>query len=106
MPLDPVAALVHEPVVVGTEMDEVREVGAPAVSPVIEVMRVQEAPLPAAGEAAGPVPGSKGPPERRRHAARLAANRQGPTVLLEDPDDRGVAGEPTRGLGMQGRAVL
>jgi hypothetical protein len=54
-PLDAVAAFVDEPVVVAAELDQVGEVGAAALCPVPDVVRVQEAVLAAAGEAAGSV---------------------------------------------------
>jgi hypothetical protein len=91
---------------VGAEVDEVGQVGAAAVGPVVDVVGVQEAPPVAAGEAADRVAAPQRAPERRRHAARSAADRQGPSVALEDAHQAGVAAEPAGGLGVQRAAVL
>jgi hypothetical protein len=52
---DAVAAVVDEAVVVGAELDQVGQVGAAAVGPVVDVVGVEEAALGAAWEAAGGV---------------------------------------------------
>jgi hypothetical protein len=61
-----VPALVHQPVVVAAELDQVREVGAAALCPVPYVVGMQEPVLAAArGEAAGSVAAPQRSLERR-----------------------------------------
>lgn len=60
-----VPALVDEPVVVTAQLDQVREVGAAALCPVLDVVGVQEPVLVATGEAAGSVTAPQRSLERR-----------------------------------------
>jgi hypothetical protein len=101
-----IAALMHEPVVKAAQVHQVCELGGTAVRPVVDVMRVQEAPLRTAREPAAPVAAEKRAPQRGRHAAGAAADRQGPPVALEDPHDARVTREPPRGLRVEQRPVV
>jgi hypothetical protein len=105
-PFDRVAALVEEAVMVGADVDEVRQVRSPAPRPVVDVVGVQESPLGAAGEAAGAVATLQGAAERRRHASALAPHGQGSAVALKDPHHVRVAGQAARSLGVQRRPLL
>ena len=69
-----VAALVQQPVMPATELDEVPELGPASVRPMLDVVRVHEAVFRAAGEAAAAVAAPQGPREGRRNGSGPAAD--------------------------------
>ena len=88
------------------ELDEVVELRAPAVGPVLDVMGVDVPSRSAAGKAAAAVARMQRAAKRGRDAAGLAAEAERPAVPLEHAHDRRVAREPARGFRRQGRAVV
>src|SRR5438067_43632 len=63
--LDRETPLVDEPVVEGAQLHEVAEVGPPAPRPVLDVVRMEEAGVVAAGEPASAIAASQRPPQGR-----------------------------------------
>src|SRR3954469_25300421 len=88
------------------QLDEVVQRGGTAVGPMVDVVSVQPPVLVAAGKAAALVAAAQRPAERGRDRARLATNRQGLAIALDDRDDRGVAAQPARGLDRQRGAAF
>jgi len=64
-------------------MDQVVELGRAAVGPVLDVVRVQESPRPAPGEAAAAVARVERAPKRGRDGSRLAPDRERLPVAFE-----------------------
>lgn len=91
--LDPVAALVHSPVVEAAEGDEVVQARLAALCPVPEMVAVQEPRAVAAGEAAALVSPGERPPKGGWDGARLSAHGERQTVSLEGNNGR-ITGEP------------
>ncbi len=98
---------VHQPVVEPAERDQVREFRLAAVGPVLHVVTVDVTLEGTAREATPLVPRLQGPTDPRRNGASPAAYIQRLTLrVLDDPHDTGIAGEASRGLGGDRRAVL
>src|SRR5438046_1743395 len=91
-----IAALVNEPVVEAAELAEVVELRVAAVSPMDDVMPVDPGLLRAAREDTAAVARAQRAVHLRRDRARLAADRQRVPVLLDDPHEAAVTGEPAR----------
>ena len=88
---DAEAALVHERMVSRAKQEQVVERGLTAVGPVLDVVAVEEAPVPAAGEAAAvPVSCPYGALDGLRYGAGLAADAERFTLFILGQDD-GVA---------------
>ena len=89
------------------EEDEVPQVGAPAARPVVDVMRVDEAPL-------GCSPGKRQPPSRLFRARRrdggtervLRPTESGLAIALHYAHEARVAGQATSGFRVQSRALV
>jgi len=101
LPLDPEPALVHQPMVIRAQLDQVLKRRRAAPRPVLDVVRVQEPLVTAPREPTSSVPAAQRPPQRRRNRPRPPADRQRLPVSLDDPDDRRVAPEPAHGLRCQ-----
>src|SRR4051812_25202705 len=82
VPLHRVSAFVEQPVMVAAELDEVAEAGLSPMCPVLDVVRVHEAPGGAAWEAAAAVAGGERAAESGRDRPCLAADAQRPAVAL------------------------
>ena len=87
------------------EEDEVPEAGLSPASPVLDVVRIDEAPVLAAGEAAAAVAPLQRSAHGRRDRARLAPYRERFPGSFTHFDHRGVAGEPPRGLRRERRPL-
>src|SRR5690606_11393113 len=96
--LDPEPALVHRAVVRLAQQHQIGQARLPALRPMLDVMRLDEALAAAAREPTAPVPRPQRPADRRRHHARLAPDAERLAVPI--PYHPGVvagAGElPTR----------
>ena len=103
--VDRVAALVHEPVVMATEQDEVVEAGLAAPGPVDDVVGVDK-PVPlTTRELTAPVAGQQRPANRGAASSGFFARPRAAAVAFYERDDRAVAGEAPRGLGRDPGAV-
>ena len=81
------------------QRDEIAELRLAAVGPVLDVMPLGEARAIAAGEPAASIARFERPRDRRRNAARLAADVERLAVFaFDDTDDRPVAGKPAEVL--------
>ena len=104
---DEVAAVVDHLVVVGAQADQVVQVGAAAVDPVLDVVQVGPAGLAAREPAPAPVPFPGGAADRGAGAAPAPAQGQhGAGVAVGHPGQRRGAGEHLRGGHADRRAVL
>src|SRR5690606_38242900 len=74
--LDRETALVQRGVVCRAKEDKVSQARLPAVRPMLDVMRFDEARAAAARESAAAVAGPQGPVDRRRHDSRLAPDAE------------------------------
>jgi hypothetical protein len=97
---------VDEGVMTAAEQDEVVERGLSTACPVLDVMRIDESVVFAAGEAAAAVAGIESAPQRGRNRPGLAPHAYGLAVSVADCDDRAVAADASGGLRGDGRAVL
>ncbi len=104
--LEPVAALVHEPVVVAAQQHEVLDARRPSVRPVGDVVPVDEAMESAARKAAPSVARRERATNRRRNAAGPAPYAQRPAAALTHRDDTRIARQPPRRLGRERVAVV
>ncbi len=87
--------------------DEVRELGLPAVGPVLDVVRVDIALVRATGEAAAAIAGVERAADRRGDAAGFAPDIERLAALgLEHLQQAGIAGEAAHGLGGEGGSLL
>ena len=104
---DEVAAVVDHLVVVGAQADQVVQVGAAAVDPVLDVVQVGPAGLTAREPAPAAVPLPGGAADRRAGAAPAPAQGQHRAgVAVGHPGQRRGAGEHLRGGHADRRAVL
>ena len=95
IPEDPPSALVHEAMVMAAQQDRVAQTRVPAVRPVRHVMGVGETRA-APWKAAAAISGLEGTAERGRDRARAPAHIQHRAIRrVGDPDQPGVAAEPT-----------
>ena len=105
--LDGVATLMYRPMMDATEKGKVAQAGLSTGGPVANVMAVHEATVGASRETTASVASLERPTNSRRDGPSLAADVEGRTSLvLHNADHRGVTGQPTRGLGGQGGAIL
>ena len=93
-PFDAEAALVHQPVMLAAQQDEIADRGFAAIRPVANMMRIDEAVMVAARKAAAAVARDQGPAHRWRHRAGPAPDIERITrVVLGDPKQAAVAGD-------------
>jgi hypothetical protein len=96
------AALVQQRVVMRAEQREVVESRGAAVGPVVDMVHVDVAHVPAAGERAAAVTRPKRAPERRRDRPLFTADvERSPSLVLEDCDQAPVATEALDGFDWQ-----
>jgi hypothetical protein len=81
LPIHAIAFLVHCAVVPAAQTGEVREHGRPALSPVTDVMALDE-PRPAAREAAAPVTMEERAPQRRRNRSGAGTDLHDTAILI------------------------
>ena len=104
---DAVAALVDEVVMVVAERDEVREPRLAAVGPVPDVVALGIARVRATRESATLVAGLERALERRRNRARAPTDVERLAFrIVDEADERAVAGEPACGFDGERGAVL
>jgi hypothetical protein len=104
--LDREPALVDLAVVVATQCHQVRQVGASAMRPVLDVVGVHAPTCATPREATAAVAGVERPAQRCRDGSRLSPQRQRPAGALDHRHQAGVAGQAPRSLRRQRRAVL
>ena len=89
------------------ERDEVGELRLPAMGPMLHMVAIDIAFEAATWEATTLVPGIQGPADRWRDGPRLAPDvERFALLILDDPDDAGVAGKSSRGLGGDRRPMF
>jgi hypothetical protein len=99
--LDLEPALVHQPVVIRAQLNKVLQGGRATPCPVPDVVGVQKLVVGAAWEPAPVVAAPQRPPQSSRNRPRSSSHGQRPAVPLHDPHHRGVARQPSHGLGRQ-----
>ena len=100
-------AFVHQPMVEAAERDEVRELRLASMRPMLHVMAIDVALEGAAGETAALVSCIQGPANGGRNRPRPATDVERLALLvLDNTDDAGVAGKPSRRLGGDRRPVF
>jgi hypothetical protein len=104
--LDRVSVLVDISVVTRAHQEGIVDASLTAIGPVVEVMCFDEQSIRATGEPAIAVAMDQRPSERARYRPALARHADRvPVVVLDEPDDAGVAGEPASSLRRDARAV-
>ena len=93
------APLVHQPVVVATEQDQVLEAGLAATGPVDDVVGVDEAVALTARKLTSPVAHRERPAHRGRDRAGSSPDARVACRPARRGDDRAIAGKTPRGLG-------
>src|SRR5690606_4554741 len=92
-------------VVSRAQQDQIIEARLPAVRPVHDVMRLDEALAPAPRKSTASISRPQRPPDRRRHDPRLASDaKRLPVPILDQHDEIVMAREPPNRLDRQPRA--
>jgi hypothetical protein len=97
----------HEPMVEGTEEHQIRELGRPALRPMVDVMAVDVTLVRTAREPTTAITRLQGLTQGRRDTVGFTSDIERFALLVfKDRHDAGIASESPRGLGGNRRAIL